>query len=390
MPPGPQHLVIRVDRAAYVGGPAEFLYPVEIENPEFGKPLIDPAFNALKAKFPGASIASLRRAAGPGQDIKGYPEENVVPVQVSDDSLFGPTRDWDMSNVNQGGETMLGLGAQIHHKVDARSLIKFDLSALAKDAKISGAQLRLTLSNQPYTGSKADAKIVAYAVHQDWTENESCWNSFRKDATWITPGGDDGAKDRSAEPVGSVEIANFPARDEHYRFVSIDLTDCVQKWLSGEPNYGILLKYAGGGCVKVCSSEFQDYPFRPTLVLAYSGAALNVAAAPAPGEDLEAAKVSARKIGKPLMVRFYSPTCVVCKGVQDTTFSDSAVIAALKQNYQVVSVNIEDHAKLAQDWGVGGVPTVVVLKADGETKLAQIESVTLRNKTQFLAVLAKQ
>ena len=389
VPPGAHNLVVRLDRAAYVGGAAEFYFPVQIENPDFGKPLIDPAFQALKSAFPGTPIASLRRVAAPGQDLKGYPEENVVAAPVADNTLYGPTRDWDMSATNDGGTTLLSLGTQIHHKVDARTLMKFDLSALPKDWKISGAQLRLTLSNQAYTGTQPGAKIVAYALKQDWSETESCWRNAKKDAAWGALGADDAAKDRNAEPIGSVDIGGFPAAKERFRFVNIDLTDCVKKWQSGEPNYGVILKYAGGGCVKLYSSEFQDYPFRPTLLLACAGANFKSAAPTvvAVDADLEAAKASARRANKPLLVKFYSPTCGVCKHVQETTFADAGVKASLAKNYQYVNVNIEDHAKLAQDLGVGSVPAVVVLKSDGQTKVNLIGSEKLTDTAQFLALL---
>jgi len=309
---------------------------------------------------------------------------------VSDNSLFGPTRDWDMSNANQGAEPALCLGRQIHHNVDARTLIKFDLSALPKDAKINGAQLRLTLSNQPFTGCKADAKITAYALKQDWSEDESCWKSAKKDAAWGALGCEDVNKDRSAEPAGSVDIGVFPAnKDERYRFVAIDLTQLVQKWQSGEvPNCGVILKYSGGGCVKFHSSEFQDYPFRPTLLLASGGK--SIASAPATastGDDFETAKAAAKKANKTLAVKFYSPTCGVCRSVQDTTFADSSVKTTLTKDFQFVNVKIEDYAKLAQDLGVGSVPTVVLLKPDGQTLITTIGSAQLRDKDQFLAAL---
>jgi thiol-disulfide isomerase/thioredoxin len=379
-------LVVRADRAPYVGGPAEFLYPVEIENPDFGKPLIDPAYQALKTKFPSANIASLRRAVGPGQDIKGFPEETVVAAAVTDDTLYGPTRDWDMSPVNQGAEPALGLGPQVHHNVDARTLIKFDLSMMPKDTKVSGAQLRLTVSNQPYTGAKAGAKIEAYAVRQEWSETEASWNAAKKGSAWTAKGCDDPAKDRFSEAAGSVDIGSFPDKTERFRFVSIDLTELVKKWQSGEaPNYGVLLKFNGGGCVKVHSSEFQDYPFRPTLVLAYSGAALKPAAVAA-DEDIEAAKTAAKRSNKTLVVKFYSPSCAVCKSVQESTFADAGVKDALAKKYQYVNVKVEDHAMLAQEWGVGSVPAVVVLKPDGAKTV--IESDKLKDKAQFLAALS--
>ena len=389
VPPGAHLVVVQLNRPAFLGGKAEFIFPVKVENPDFGKPLIDPAYQALKAAYPGVPIASLRRVAAPGQELKGFPEENVVAAQVFDNSLYGPTRDWDMSLFNAGGEPSLSLGAQIHHKVDARTLMKFDLSALPKDVKISGAQLRLTLSNSAFTGTQPGAKITAYAMKREWNELECGWRNAKKDVAWSALGAD-GPADHDAEAVGSVDIGGFPAAKEKYRFVAIDLSELVKKWQGGEPNYGVVLKYSGGGCVKFHSSEFQDYPFRPTLLLACSGLDLKAAAAPAVAldADLEAAKVSAKKANKPLVVKFFSPTCAVCKRVQETTFADAEVKASLAKNYQYVNVNIDDHAQLALELGVGSVPAVVMLKSDGQTKLGLINSEKLTDTTAFLTLLS--
>jgi thiol-disulfide isomerase/thioredoxin len=388
VPPGAHTLVVRVDRSDFVGGPAEFNFPVEIDNPDYGKPLNDPAFLALKTKCSGASIASLRRVAGPGQDLKGFQEETVVAARACDNSLYGATRDWDMSSANQGAEPMLSLGPQIHHHVDARTLMKFDLSMLPKDVKISGAQLRLTLTSQPFTGCKPDAKISAYALKQDWSEEESCWKSPKKNAAWGVLGCDDTSKDRAAEPAGSVDVGVFPNKDERYRFVAIDLTELVQKWQSGElPNYGVFLKLTGGGCVKLYSSEFQDYPFRPTLLLASQGAPLKPVVTMAADEDLEAARARAASEKKPLLVKFYSPTCGVCQKVQKTTFADKAVKDLLAGKFSFVNLKIEDNAQLAQTLGVGSVPAAVIFSPDGKTKTALLESSQLQDAKSLVKTL---
>ncbi|MBI3830280.1 MAG: DNRLRE domain-containing protein [Planctomycetes bacterium] len=390
VPPGKHTVAVRVNRAEYMGGAAEYLFPVEIENPDFGKPLVDPAYQALKAKAPSAKIVSLRRASAPGQDGKGYPEEAVVGAQAADDTLYGNTRDWNMSNVNQGGEPFNGLGTQIHHHNDSRTLLKFDLSALPKDAKIAGAQLRITLSNQPFTGTKADAKVQAFAVLKEWIESESCWTAAKKGVSWGAPGCDGAGADRAAEPAGSADIANFPGKDERYRFVAIDLSDLVKQWVSGQQaNHGVLLKFAGSGCVTFYSNEFQDYPFRPELLLALDGGGSVQSATAAPaGEDLEAALAAAKKSGRPLAVKFYSPTCGVCKAVERGTFSDADVKKALGEKYQYVSVKIEDRAQLAQDLGVGSVPALVILQADGKTRTAILGSDVLKEKEKVLKALA--
>jgi thioredoxin-like negative regulator of GroEL len=212
----------------------------------------------------------------------------------------------------------------------------------------------------------------------------------KKGANWGAPGCDGAGADRAAEPAGSADIANFPGKDERYRFVAIDLTDLVKQWVAGQQaNHGVLLKFVGGGCVKFYSNEFQDYPFRPELLLALDGGGSVQAATAAPeGEDLEAALAAAKKSGKPLAVKFYSPTCGVCKAVERGTFSDADVKKALGDKYQYVSVKIEDRAQLAQDLGVGSVPALVILQADGKTRTAILGSDVLKEKEKVLKALA--
>lgn len=388
VPPGKHELVVRLDRANFVGGAAEYVFPVTIENPDYGKPLADPAYAALKAKTPSAKIVSVRRAATPEQAAKGFPEETVAAAATFDCTLYGNTRDWNMSNHNTGGEPFAGLGTQIHHRNDSRTLMKFDLGALPKNAKINGAALRIALSSQPYTGTKADAKVVAYAVKRPWVENEVCWNATKKNAPWAAAGCG-GADDRAAEAAGSAEIANFPAKGERYRFVSIDVSDLVRAWVSGtQENNGLILTLQGEGCAKFCSSDFQDYPFRPTLLIALDGGSGPVVSHAAPaGEDLDAALAAAKKSNKPLAVRFYSPTCGVCRAVEAGTFSDADVKKELASKYEYVSVRVEDRAQLAQDLGVGSVPALVILQPDGKTKSAVLGSEVLKEKDRLMKAL---
>jgi hypothetical protein len=397
VPDGKHNVVVRLKRADYVGGPADFLFPVEIENPDFGKPLQDAAFQALKAKFPSAKFVSLRRAANAQQAAKGFPEENVVGVRTADNTLYGNTRDWGMTNVNMGAEPFEGLGTQIHHHDASRSLISFDLTTLPKDAKIAGAQLRLTLSQQPFTGCK-DAKIEAFAVKQEWNEvnaegGHSCWlgpkyiHNNPKAVRWGTPGCENTETDRFAEAAGTADVGTFPAnKTERYRFIGIDITETVKSWQSGKSaNHGLLLKFSGGGCLKYCSSDFQDYPFRPTLVIAYEGGAVSQAFTTDAEEDFAGAIEKAKKSGKPLLVKLYSPRCLVCRKAKETTFANPTVKQALA-SYEAVSMKIEEHAKSAQEWGVTAVPAVVILKPDGSAQRV-IESDDIVDARKFVQVL---
>ena len=92
-------------------------------------------------------------------------------------------------------------------------------------------------------------------------------------------GADDPNQDRVAEAAATADVNAFPANpQERYRMIAFDLTELAKKWVSGEiPNCGVVLRFSGEGCCKFYSSEFQDFPFRPTLVIAYEGAEIKTA-----------------------------------------------------------------------------------------------------------------
>lgn len=405
VPPGKHQIAIQFDRAKHLGGKAEFLYPVTVKNDDFGKPLKDPAYAALNAEFPNSKIVSLRRAANASQAYGGYPEEKVVPARVIDSALYGNTRDWNPSSTNFGTEPIMKIGVPIHHRQPSRGLMKVDLSGFGKNATIKGALLRLTLTNERYTGAKPGAKLVAHALRVGWNETRQkdgfcCYNGPRfKSVRWGKQGADDPAKDRFPEILAEADVGGFPTKQnpkdksrnaprEAYRFVYLDVTDAVKKWLSGElPNHGLVLKLVGGGVVAIRSCEFQDYPFRPTLLVACDGEAPVAKRNVPKAEDLEWATKQAQLKKKPLIVKFYSPRCGACKKVDATTFADKAVRELLSKRYQFVKVKVEDHAKLADKWGVGSVPAVVVVKPDGKAKQGLLGSEVLVDKNRFLSAL---
>ncbi len=402
-------MVIRLDRPAYLGGKAEFIYTVDVKNDDFGKPLMDPAFNALKAKFPDAKIASLRRAATKSQALPGFPEEKVIPVALHDAALYGNTRDWNPSATNFGQETSMKIGVPAHHRQPSRALIKVDLSVLSKQAEVKGAYLRLALSAEQYTGTQPGAKLVAHALRVPWNETQQadgycCYNGPQyihrnNGKLWGKQGADDPEKDRFQEVAAESDVGAFPVKlnpsdksknpaKERYRFVYLDLTALVKQWQAGSvPNHGLVLKLEGGGVVAIRSSEFQDYTFRPTLEVAYVGEDLQGRPVPDKGEDLDLARANALKTNKPLLVKFYSPLCSVCKQVDATTFKDTTVQKTLHDGYEVTRLKVEDHAKLAEKYGVGTVPAVLILDSDGKTKRTLIGSEALRASEKFLEAL---
>ena len=145
----------------------------------------------------------------------------------------------------------------------------------------------------------------------------------------------------------------------------------------------------GSASAMVASSEYPDYPFRPTLVLAYQGEPLKLVVKVAADEDLEAARLKAASEKKMLLVKFYSPTCGICQKVQKTTFADKAVKDLLESKFSFVNLKIEDNAQLAQTLGVGSVPALVILAPDGKTKTGQIDSAQLQDSKVLIKALER-
>ncbi|MCZ7646877.1 MAG: thioredoxin family protein [Planctomycetota bacterium] len=403
VPPGTHEVVIRMARTEYAGGKAEYLFPVEILNPEFGKPVVDPAYTALKAKFGASSqLASLRRAEGEARNAKTFPDEPLVPAPIADCYMTSSTMHWDSRIANYGAEHYLEVGQAPGKNAPSRALIRIDLSNVPRDAKIAGAALRFTVSNVPYAKSGADAKVEAFAVRRPWNEvprdglHCSWYGPFYKGNKgkpesqeilfWKQGGCEDTQEDRYPDAAGSMDVSNFPAKDELYRLVSLDLTETVRAWVSGKlENHGLVLIQQGGGWAALCSSEHPDFTFRPTLVLALEGGA-KLEASVSKEQDLEFARAEARRRKVPLLVKFYSPTCATCKKAEATTLADAAVKAELARSFQFVSLTVEENAKLAQDLGVSEVPAVVALDAEGKAKSSLNYEVLLK-KEAFMAGL---
>ena len=292
--PGRHQLVVRMLRQDCVGGPADYVWPVEVANPDYGKPLADPAYAALKAACDGGDvkIVTLRRAESRGQAKGSYPAERVVPAATFDNTIDPTCRDWDPRPVNYGGDRLLWVGNKPHYHADSRALLKIDLSGLPKGAEVVGAALRLTLVSREYVQAAEGAKIEAYAVRREWNESvapdgRSCWHgpkvTERSTPAWGAPGCDDPETDRFPTAAEGVGIGGFPAKlnpqdpsaaaaRELRRLVHLDVTGLVRKWHAGMlPNHGVLLKFIGKGHVAIASSESVDWPCRPALVVAYRG-----------------------------------------------------------------------------------------------------------------------
>jgi hypothetical protein len=119
-------------------------------------------------------------------------------------------------NTRYGDEPTLG----VHNSgsFEAVSLIKFDLSALPRDALILDAELRLYCLE---AAGAANATLSMVRITDEWHEDTVTWNS---DVHYSTPG--------SGEDVGGA--------NEYYYF---DATVLVDGWYQGRyPNWGMMIR----------------------------------------------------------------------------------------------------------------------------------------------------
>jgi uncharacterized repeat protein (TIGR01451 family) len=125
----------------------------------------------------------------------------------------------------------------------AAPIIRFDLSSLTNPEDLLVAQARLRF----YVESRTNTQPIgasAYAVNKEWVANQATWQDAKTNDPWGTAGCNAVPGDRSGVASDEVMISAVDT------WVSLDVTEIVRGWLSGEsPNYGFLLKGTSGGSV---------------------------------------------------------------------------------------------------------------------------------------------
>ena len=85
---------------------------------------------------------------------------------------------------------------------------------------------------------------------------------------------------------------------------------------------------------------------------------------PAIPELVTNALLDASNQGKLLLLDFYAQWCLACKALDASVFSHPAVMAALG-NYIFLKVDTDEHEEVAGHFNVVGMPTLVILNAEG-------------------------
>ncbi len=145
-----------------------------------------------------------------------------------------------------------------------RPVVRFDLGALPDDVMIQSATLELWVRDVQSAGSAS-----VHEVTRSWVEGTqdgggqndgATWATYDGANNWSTPGGE-----FVEDPVATTEIVSAN------RWATWDITPLVQKWLSGAPNHGVLLK--GDATLREVEFKSREAPeaeLRPRLTVTYS------------------------------------------------------------------------------------------------------------------------
>jgi len=149
----------------------------------------------------------------------------------------------------------------------ARSLIKFDLSALPADAQIVSASLSLWTSKD---FSSNDATYSVYRLNTPFNETQANWNRSATGSNWQSPGAA-GANDRESAAIGSVQILNNEALNSEKQ-IALDPAKIQEMFNGGFTNNGFLIKSESelNDRFDFKTSDTSTASQRPKLVIQYT------------------------------------------------------------------------------------------------------------------------
>lgn len=208
---------------------------------------------ALKETFPAlttpvtTTAISFQNEVAPNANYVGMTDTMIRANPSNIDDNYGT-----LVSCEVAGDGFAGKAKEV--------LLRWDISSLPANSIIHSAEVTLNITDD--TNSTG---YYAYALYQDWVEDEATWLEYEIGSSWVISGAF-GTADRSATPVGRFVPRNTGA----YTFTINPVL--VQSWFdAASSNHGILLANPANSNRAIFDcSEIGTVNNRPQLTIYYS------------------------------------------------------------------------------------------------------------------------
>jgi hypothetical protein len=158
------------------------------------------------------------------------------------------------------------------------SLLRFDLTPVARGTRVTSAQLELSVNH----GSSSN--FLLYQSLRPWSEGDASWGNVDDKTAWNQPGAGAAGADRGEKVLG---VMSAPTPETVSVLLNADGLALVQAWIDGQqPNDGFVLSSPDAAELLVAHDREEVEPtLRPGLILEIESSDLagNSAATPGSG-----------------------------------------------------------------------------------------------------------
>ena len=186
-----------------------------------------------------------------------------------------------------------------------RPVLQFDLSSIPVGSTIVSADFSLWSPSPLFSGSNNGQPTYLFRLTKPWTELGSTWLHADSENLWTFPGGDFVGRTGfyDVDPYATnTDVITGNLQQLHW-----DVTALVQEWVTGTPNFGLLLRSPEGNAAAFRSREDINPELIPRLSVTY-------AASPPPGSCLASIAELVAAVEADLRQGFGNPSFVIPGG----------------------------------------------------------------------------
>jgi hypothetical protein len=215
-----------------------------------------PATSSPVAILANGTTAAGTTAAYQRNDVRIFDMANAQTVEIQPAGGEGDDAwiyEWQPT-INRGSAPILDVHSYWSDS-RARGLVRFDVSAIPPEAKITSAVLELEADNVSDTGGVVDVRRLNAA----WDQDAVTWNERQSGVPWTTPGAD-----FDNQIIASTDVG--PGASGWHQW---DLSTLVQAWVDGSyPNHGVIISLDTlGKGTEFNSSDTGGSPSGPKLTI---------------------------------------------------------------------------------------------------------------------------